>query len=644
MFGRGGRKSRTRIEPRLDGARAPATTCAPIPPTARPRRAGRSLQSLAPRPGRAEAKPRRSLLGALLYWTLRARRLGRHRARRARRLLRQPAAADRPARGAEAPAQHRHPRRRRLAARQSRRHRRRRRCGSSTCRPICPRPSSRSRTAASIRISASIRSASRARSCATSPGAGRVEGGSTLTQQLAKNLFLTQERTLSRKIQEAILALWLERKYSKDQILELYLNRVYFGSGAYGVEAAAQKYFGKSARFVIAVGGGAARRADEVADQARAQPQSRRRQRARGAGHHRHGRAGPHHRGAWPRWRSPIRRRSGATRRAGSINYAADYVMDALDDTVGAIDEDIVVTTTIDPKMQAEAERALTDELNAKGAKFGVGEGALVAIDPIGRGQGADRRAQLRREPVQPRGRRQAPAGLVVQAVRLSRGAREGPDARHGARGRADLRQGLEPGELQPRIFRPGDADQGAVAVAQHGRGPARPRGRAEDGRRRSRIGSASPPSSTPNASIALGTSEVTPLEMVSAYAAFANGGIGVQPHVIAKSAHRQRQAALRPAQRELRPRHRAAICGDDERDDAGDAAHRHRAQGRAAGLAGGRQDRHQPGLARRLVRRLHELSRRRRLARQRRRQPDEESLGRQSAGRDLEPLHEGGA
>ena len=58
--------------------------------------------------------------------------------------------------------------------------------------------------------------------------------------------------------------------------------------------------------------------------------------------------------------------------------------MDALDDTVGAIDEDIVVTTTIDPKMQAEAERALTDELNAKGAKFGVGEGALVAIDPTG--------------------------------------------------------------------------------------------------------------------------------------------------------------------------------------------------------------------------------------------------------------------
>ncbi len=79
---------------------------------------------------------------------------------------------------------------------------------------------------------------------------GLSQGGSTITQQLAKNLFLTQERTMWRKLQEVELALWLEHKYSKKQILELYLNRVYFGSGAYGVEAAAQRYFGKSARKV----------------------------------------------------------------------------------------------------------------------------------------------------------------------------------------------------------------------------------------------------------------------------------------------------------------------------------------------------------------------------------------------------------
>ena len=72
---------------------------------------------------------------------------------------------------------------------------------------------------------------------------GISQGGSTITQQLAKNLFLTQERTIHRKLQEVLLALWLERKFSKTQILELYLNRVYFGSGAYGIEQAVAALF-----------------------------------------------------------------------------------------------------------------------------------------------------------------------------------------------------------------------------------------------------------------------------------------------------------------------------------------------------------------------------------------------------------------
>jgi penicillin-binding protein 1A len=81
--------------------------------------------------------------------------------------------------------------------------------------------------------------------------AGRIsQGGSTLTQQLAKNLFLTPARTIERKIQEVLMAVWLEHSFTKDQILEMYLNRVYFGSGAYGVEAASRRYFGKSARDV----------------------------------------------------------------------------------------------------------------------------------------------------------------------------------------------------------------------------------------------------------------------------------------------------------------------------------------------------------------------------------------------------------
>lgn len=74
---------------------------------------------------------------------------------------------------------------------------------------------------------------------------GRGPGGSTITQQLAKNYFLTQEQTLSRKLHEAFIALQIEQKYTKNEILEMYMNQIYFGQGAYGVETAANTYFGK---------------------------------------------------------------------------------------------------------------------------------------------------------------------------------------------------------------------------------------------------------------------------------------------------------------------------------------------------------------------------------------------------------------
>ena len=79
-----------------------------------------------------------------------------------------------------------------------------------------------------------------------------VQGGSTITQQLAKNVFLSPERSYRRKIQEVLLALWLEHKFTKRQILTIYLNRVYLGAGTYGVEAASERYFGTSARTLSA--------------------------------------------------------------------------------------------------------------------------------------------------------------------------------------------------------------------------------------------------------------------------------------------------------------------------------------------------------------------------------------------------------
>src|SRR5215217_2925977 len=212
---------------------------------------------------------------------------------------------------------------------------------------------------------------------------GVAQGGSTLTQQLAKNLFLTQERTASRKIQEAILALWLERTYTKDQILELYLNRVYFGAGAYGVEAAAQRYYGKSARTVslseAAVLAGLVQAPSRLAPNRNPEAAQSRAELVLAAMNDLGFITAGMIKTALGAPAQTVRPRG-----AGTANYAADYVMDVLDDFVGTIESDVVVTTTLDPAAQFAAERALVDELNAQGQRYGVSQGALVAMQPDG--------------------------------------------------------------------------------------------------------------------------------------------------------------------------------------------------------------------------------------------------------------------
>jgi penicillin-binding protein 1A len=364
-------------------------------------------------------------------------------------------------------------------------------------------------------------------------GGGGIEGGSTLTQQLAKNLFLTRERTLPRKIQEAILAFWLERRYSKDQILELYLNRVYFGSGAYGVEAAAQKYFGKSARFVTlseaAVLAGLMKSPTKLAPNRNLQGANERAAQVITAMAEQ-----GHITEAMAKLALANPAEVKHDKSAGSINYAADYVMDALNDTVGAIDEDIVVTTTIDLKMQAEAEHALTDELNAKGAKFGVEQGALVALDPngavkamVGGRNYADsqfnRAVAAKRQP----GSSFKP---FVYLAALEKGLT--PDT---VRDDAPISiKGWNPENYSREYFGPVTLTKAlalslntvAVRLGQE----VGPKAVVEVAHR---LGITSDLDAVP--SIALGSSDVTPLEMVSAYAAFANGGLGVQPHVIVR-------------------------------------------------------------------------------------------------------------
>src|SRR6185312_13186437 len=194
---------------------------------------------------------------------------------------------------------------------------------------------------------------------------GVAQGGSTITQQLAKNLFLTQERTVGRKLQEVVLALWLEHKFSKNQILDMYLNRVYFGAGAYGIEAAAQRYFGKSSRQMTlseaAMLAGIVKSPSRLAPTHNFAAAERRAQLVLAAMSDAKFVKDADAKVAMAKPPSIVKQTAG-----GAINYAADYVMDALNELVGQVEDDVTVETTIDPLLQNAAEKALTEEFNAK--------------------------------------------------------------------------------------------------------------------------------------------------------------------------------------------------------------------------------------------------------------------------------------
>jgi len=379
---------------------------------------------------------------------------------------------------------------------------------------------------------------------------GVSQGGSTLTQQLAKNLFLTQERTFQRKIQELVLAVWLERKFSKAQILELYLNRVYFGAGAYGVEAAAQRYFGKSARRVTLAE--AALLAGLVKSPSRL---------------------------------APTRNPDGAERRAqvvlaamadaklvtddmakvalfnaprilrqapgGSGNYVADWVMDVLNDLVGRVEQDIVVETTIDPSLQAAAEKALVEELAHQGARFAVGQGAVVAMTPDGAvralvGGRNHAESQFNRAVA---AKRQPGSAFkpFVYLTALERGLT--PDTLREDRP-LDVK-GWRPENYNREYFGPVTLTR---ALAQSLNTVA-VRLTLELGpqsvvRTAHRLGIASKLDANP--SIALGTSEVSLIEMIAAFAPFANGGIAVVPHVVERVRTREGRPLYESAESSL--------------------------------------------------------------------------------------------
>ena len=362
--------------------------------------------------------------------------------------------------------------------------------------------------------------------------AGHVrQGGSTLTQQLAKNLFLDPNRTFERKIQEAMLALYLESRYTKDQILTLYLNRVYFGAGVYGIDAASQRFFGKPAdkltlpeaamlagsvkapaRFnpladadASMARAGVVLRAMEDAgfidDKTRAEAQATRPRIVRGAG-------------------------------TPGSGYFVDWIISRLSGYATDAGDSLIVETTFDLDAQAQAERAVATGLAEQGEALHAGEAALVAMTPDG----------AVRAMVGGRSYEQSTYNRATDAMRQPGSAfkpfvylaafehghtpddvmNDGPIDIHGWKP-SDYEGHFEGNISLTRAF----AKSSNVIAAQL----TNEVGAAVVAKTAHRLGIASPLEAV--SSLALGTSTVTPLELTAAYVPFANGGASAPPYGI---------------------------------------------------------------------------------------------------------------
>jgi 1A family penicillin-binding protein len=363
--------------------------------------------------------------------------------------------------------------------------------------------------------------------------AGRiVQGGSTITQQVAKNVFLSSERSVERKLKEVPMALAMELKYEKEEILSVYLNRVYLGAGTYGFEAASQRYFGKSARFVnpaeAAMLAGllkAPSRFSPTTDIARAQ--------ARAAvvigAMEANGALTPEQ--AARARANPARLSDAAARRLGA--QFADYVMEAGPDYLtAATTEDVTIRTTFDPRAQRAAETALAKVFAEQVRPGSKAQAAVVVMTPDGAVRavvgGRDARAGGFNRATQAMRQTGSAFKTVVYAAALEAGLR--PSDRV-------LDAPLTLGGWSPENY--GGGYRGEITLTEafaQSVNTAAVRVSERVGRERvralaRRLGVSTPLAEGP--ALALGVSEATLTEMTGVYAAFASGGFDGAPWAI---------------------------------------------------------------------------------------------------------------
>ena len=353
------------------------------------------------------------------------------------------------------------------------------------------------------------------------------QGGSTITQQLARNIFLTNSRTFGRKMKEMVLALALERKFSKDQILELYLNRVYFGGGAYGIDAASRRFFGHSAdhlslgeaaiiaglvkapsNYAPTADAEAARARSDVVLQSMVDNGFITADAAAGV--------------------DPARIRIQQASRENSVRYFTDWAIPQLDTLIDETSEPIDVWTTLNPSMQAMADRAI-DANTPRGA-----QGALVAIDRDGAVRamvgGRDYVDSIYNRATQAERQPGSAFKLFVYLTALESGMKptdtivDEPVTIDGWTPRNSTRTNLGPVSLREAFSRSINTVSAKIG-AQLGFGTIADMAR--------RFGITTSLSTFP--SMVLGTSDVRLIDMTRAFASVSNKGVAVTPYGIRK-------------------------------------------------------------------------------------------------------------
>ncbi|MEO7365405.1 MAG: PBP1A family penicillin-binding protein [Sphingomicrobium sp.] len=353
------------------------------------------------------------------------------------------------------------------------------------------------------------------------------QGGSTITQQLARNIFLTNSRTFARKVKEAILALALERKFSKNQVLELYLNRVYFGGGAYGIDAASRRFFGHSAETLslgeAAIIAGLVKAPSNYSPTADVEAA-----RSRAGVVLNSMVANGFVSAAAAASVDPATIQLQPTTKQNSVRYFTDWALPQLDTLIDESGEPIDVWTTLDIGMQAAADRAIA--ANTPGGA----QGALVALDRDGAVRamvgGRDYVDSLYNRATQAQRQPGSAFKLFVYLSALESGMKptdtivDEPVTIDGWSPRNSTRTNLGPVTLREAFSRSINtisakigAQLGFATIADMAR----------------RFGISSKISTFP--SMVLGSSEVRLVDMTRAFASVANHGVAVSPYAIRK-------------------------------------------------------------------------------------------------------------